>query len=398
MRLRPDTLALTAVLALMTALGPLSTDMYLPSLPDISAKLGASTSHTQLTLSVFLLGFAAGQIVYGPFSDRFGRRPPLLAGFALFILATALCAVAPTIDLLIGGRFLQALGASGPIVLARAVVRDLYDGPRAGRELARMGTIMGIVPAIAPTLGGVLQAYYGWRASFVVTTAGAMALCAVVYLLLPETLKQRSDASLSPAGIARSFASLLPHRDFLVFVALSSFTYGGLFAFISGSSFVLQGIYGLGSIVYGLSFTFCVVGYIAGTIAGRRMVSTRGMDGTIGVGAACLATGSVVMLALVLVQTGSFLEIAMPMAIYTFGVGLLMPQSMALAMQPFGDRAGAASSFLGLVQMMVGAVTGVIVGLTVPLGAAALPATMTVLGLGAFLVYRFRGRFVGSPS
>ncbi len=398
MRLRPDTLALTAVLALMTALGPLSTDMYLPSLPDISARLGASTSHTQLTLSVFLLGFAAGQIVYGPFSDRYGRRPPLLAGFALFILATALCAIAPTIDLLIAGRFFQALGASGPIVLARAVVRDLYDGPRAGRELARMGTIMGIVPAIAPTLGGILQAYFGWRASFVVTTAGAMALCGVVYLLLPETLKQRSDASLSPFGIARSFASLLPHRDFLVYVALSSFTYGGLFAFISGSSFVLQGYYGLGPVVYGLSFTFCVVGYIAGTIVGRRLVSARGMEGTIGIGSACLATGSLLMLALVLIGTGSFLEVAMPMAIYTFGVGLLMPQAMASAMQPFGDRAGAASSFLGLVQMMVGAIVGFFVGLTVPYGAVALPATMAVLGVAAFLVFNTRGKAGGKAA
>ncbi len=398
MRLRPDTLALTAVLALMTALGPLSTDMYLPSLPDISAKLGASTSHTQLTLSVFLLGFAAGQIVYGPFSDRYGRRPPLLAGFAVFILATALCAIAPTIDLLIAGRFFQALGASGPIVLARAVVRDLYDGPRAGRELARMGTIMGIVPAIAPTLGGILQAYYGWRASFIVTTAGAMVLCGVVYLLLPETLKQRSDASLSPAGIARSFASLLPHREFLVYVALSAFTYGGLFAFISGSSFVLQGYYGLGSIVYGLSFTFCVVGYIAGTIAGRRLVSLRGMEGTIGIGSACLAAGSLLMLALVLIGTGSFLEIAMPMAIYTFGVGLLMPQAMASAMQPFGDRAGAASSFLGLVQMMVGAIVGAFVGVTVPYGAVTLPATMAVLGVAAFVVFKGWGKTRGSAG
>ncbi|MGL4443738.1 MAG: multidrug effflux MFS transporter [Alsobacter sp.] len=392
MRLRPDTLALTAVLALMTALGPLSTDMYLPSLPDISARLGASVSQTQFTLSVFLLGFAAGQIVYGPFSDRYGRRPPLLVGFGLFILATALCAMAPTIDLLIAGRFFQALGASGPIVLARAVVRDLYDGPRAGREMARMGTIMGIVPAIAPTLGGILQAYFGWRASFVVTTAGAMVLCGVVYMLLPETLKQRSDASLSPFGIARSFASLLPHRDFLVYVALSSFTYGGLFAFISGSSFVLQGFYGLGPIVYGLSFTFCVVGYIAGTIVGRRLVSVRGMEGVIGIGSACLAAGSLIMLALVLIGTGSFLEIAMPMAIYTFGVGLLMPQAMASAMQPFGDRAGAASSFLGLVQMMVGAIVGVFVGFTVPYGAVALPATMAVLGVAAFLVFTMKGK------
>ncbi len=378
----------------MTALGPLSTDMYLPSLPDISARLGASTSHTQLTLSVFLLGFAAGQIVYGPFSDRFGRRPPLLVGFALFILATP-CAPSPRRSTCSSAVVsCRRWGPPGRSSWPRRRAR-LYDGPRAGRELARMGTIMGIVPAIAPTLGGILQAYYGWRASFVVTTAGAMALCAVVYLLLPETLKQRSDASLSPAGIARSFASLLPHRDFLVFVALSSFTYGGLFAFISGSSFVLQGIYGLGSIVYGLSFTFCVVGYIAGTIAGRRMVSTRGMDGTIGIGAACLAGAASSC------WPRARADRLVPGDCHADGDLHLRRGPAHAAIDGIGHAALRGQGGRRLVLPGIGpddsvAITGVIVGLTVPMGAAALPATMTVLGLAAFVVYRFKDRFAGS--
>src|SRR3954452_24722230 len=155
--LKPDTLALTIVLALLTALGPLSTDMYLPSLPAIAGNLNASTSQVQLTLSAFLLGFAAGQFVYGPVSDTLGRKPVLLFGIGLFTIASVVCAVAPSIEVLIGARFVQALGASGPIVLGRAIVRDLYEGPRAGRELSRMGTIMGVVPALAPIVGGLLS-------------------------------------------------------------------------------------------------------------------------------------------------------------------------------------------------------------------------------------------------
>src|SRR5688500_3013259 len=140
--LKPDTLALTIVLALLTALGPLSTDMYLPSLPAIARDLGATTAGAQMTLSALLLGFAVGQFVYGPVSDRIGRKPVLLFGLGLFLIASAACALAPSIETLVGARFLQALGASGPIVLARAIVRDLYEGTRAGRELSRMGTIM----------------------------------------------------------------------------------------------------------------------------------------------------------------------------------------------------------------------------------------------------------------
>src|ERR671928_16172 len=164
--LKPDTLALTAVLALLTALGPLSTDMYLPSLPAIASIFGATPAAVQLTLSAFLLGFAAGQILHGPVSDRYGRKPVLLATLTLFGLTSIACALSPSVPFLIAMRFVQALAASGPIVLARAIVRDLYEGPRAGRELARMGTIMGLVPAAAPVLGGVLDQVFGWRSVF----------------------------------------------------------------------------------------------------------------------------------------------------------------------------------------------------------------------------------------
>ena len=387
MLLRPDTLALTVVLALLTALGPLSTDMYLPSLPAIARALGADTARTQLTLSLFLVGFAVGQLIWGPLSDRFGRRPVLLTGLAIFIVATGACALAPSIDWLIAMRALQAFGGSGPIVLGRAIVRDLYEGPRAGRELARMGTIMGVVPAVAPILGGVLQAHFDWRASFVVTIAGALALGAVVMAALPETARSIGTGSVSPRGIFRSFVSLSHHRSFRTYAGLSALAYSGLFAFISGSSFVLQGYYGLGEVAFGFSFSFGVLGFIGGTLLARRLASTRGLDGTIQVGVACLASGGLVMMGCVALGLFGPFGVIVPMALYGVGVGLTMPQALAAAMQPFPDRAGAASSLVGVVQMSLAAGVGAVLGLVLEGRALPLPVAVATLGIAAFVLF-----------
>jgi DHA1 family bicyclomycin/chloramphenicol resistance-like MFS transporter len=387
MRLRPDTFAMTAVLALLTALGPLSTDFYLPSLPDIARALRTDVAGSQATLSAFLVGFAVGQILYGPLSDRLGRRPVLLTGLAIFLAATIACAVSPTIEWLIGARFLQALGASGPIVLARAIVRDLYEGPRAGRELSRMGTIMGLVPAIAPVLGGVLHDFYGWRSTFLASLALGALLAAIVVLRLPETLRQREPSRLSIANILRGFRDLLRHRPYRAYIGLAALTYGGLFAFISGSSFVLMGHYGLSEIAYGFSFSFGVLGYITGTLIAQRIVGRFGLDGTIARGVACLAGGGALMLLLTLAGIGGSLAITVPMALYTAGVGLVLPQAQAAAMAPFGAKAGAASSLLGICQMTLAALIGLFVGQIVETAAWPLPLVILVIGTSAFALF-----------
>jgi DHA1 family bicyclomycin/chloramphenicol resistance-like MFS transporter len=396
MLLKPDTLAMTAVLALLTALGPLSTDMYLPSLPAIAADLGATTAGVQLTLSTFLLGFAVGQFLYGPVSDRVGRRPVLLFGLALFTLASLACALAPSIETLVAARFVQALGASGPIVLGRAMVRDLYEGPRAGRELSRMGSIMGVVPALAPILGGVLHEGFGWRANFAAAMVFSVGLGLVILTLMPETIRARSREPLSFLAILRGFRDLLRHRAYRVYVSFSALAYGGLFAFISGSSFVLQGVYGLAEIPYALSFGFVVLGFIGGTFAAQRLAGRIGLDGTIGLGVAALAGGGLLMLALVAAGVPSSLAVSLPMALYALGVGLTMPQSMAAAMGPFPDRAGAASSLLGICQMSFAALVGI--GLGQFLGGSALPLPLAIAAAGilAFALFhatkRTRGR------
>jgi DHA1 family bicyclomycin/chloramphenicol resistance-like MFS transporter len=387
MALRPDTLALTALLALLTSLGPLSTDMYLPSLPAIGRHFGSGVGEVQLTLSAFLFGFAAGQVLYGPLADRHGRKPVLIAGLALFAVASAACAAAPSIEALTTARFLQALGASGPIVLARSIVRDLYAMERAGKELARMGTIMGLVPALAPIAGGVLEVAFGWRASFVLTTAFAVALIVAVAAQLPETLKRRAPEPVSLLRILTIFRELARGRGYLGYVLISSCTYGGLFAFISGSSFVLQGAYGLGPQAYGFAFGATVVGYIGGTVIAQRIVARRGIEGTIGLGVGLLALGGLLMLAAVPFGRGHIAEVLAPMTIYTLGVGLAFPQAQAGAMTLNPERAGAASSLLGLAQMSFAAVGGILLGFVLGASTWPLAAAVALLGCGALAAF-----------
>lgn len=391
MKLKPDTLALTVLLGLLTALGPLSTDMYLPSLPDMTVALATTPAAVQATLSAFLFGFAAGQIVYGPLSDRYGRRPVLLSGLVLYTAASVVCIFAPTIEVLTAARVVQALGAAGPIVLARAVVRDLYAAERAGQELARMGTIMGLVPLVAPLFGGILHDAFGWRAAFVAITGfGVLATC-VVTAALPETAPRTHRPSLTPIGLMRNFAPLFSSRAYLAYVGLACCTYGGLFAFISASSFVLQGIYGLSPLSYGFAFGVVVIGYIAGTMLGRRLTRRIGIDRTVGVGVMFLAIGG---LAIILAtETGvgetrsDVWRVILPMIVYLVGVGVALPQALAGALTPFPERAGTASSFLGLAQMAFAAFLGLGVGHMLGAGIRPLTFTVAVMGLSALALF-----------
>src|SRR6185437_10510539 len=209
--LRPNSFGLTALLAALTAVGPLTTDMYLPSLPDIARGLSASTVQVQFTISAYLIGFAAGQILYGPIADRHGRKPVLIGALTLYCLATVACAWSNSIAMLIAARALQALGGSGGIVLARAVVRDLYSGARAGRELSLIGSVMALAPVIAPMVGGVMQTGFGWRSIFFTLVVVGLALIAIAWLLLPETLPQRAEHPVSVRGMLHSYAIVWRH-------------------------------------------------------------------------------------------------------------------------------------------------------------------------------------------
>jgi DHA1 family bicyclomycin/chloramphenicol resistance-like MFS transporter len=383
--LRPDTLALTALLALLTAIGPLSVDLYLPSLPEIGRALAAPPGAVQLTISAYLVGFGAGQIVYGPLADRHGRKPVILASLLIFCIATLVCAAAPSIAALIGARFVQAFGAAGAIVLARAVVRDLYEGARAGRELSLMAMIMGLAPIVAPLIGSLLQAGFGWRACFVfIFLAGTIAAVAVRWLL-PETLRPRPP--MPSSGMWASIRVVARHGGVRAYLAIVAAGYAGLFAFISGSPFVLQIVHGLTPFGFGLSFAAASVGYVIGTSLAARFVTRLGLDRTIGWGALAMALGGLAMVPATVLMPEAVGGIVIPMMLYLFGMGLAMPQALAGALQPFPDRAGAASSLIGCVQQSVAAATGALVGQS--LGATAWPLVLgiAVPGCVAFCVW-----------
>ncbi|NVO14866.1 MAG: multidrug effflux MFS transporter [Rhodoplanes sp.] len=360
--LRPDTFALTALLGLLTTIGPLSVDLYLPALPEIGRELAAPTAQVQWTISAYLVGFAFGQVGYGPLADIHGRRPVLLVALVAFCAATLVCAVASDIGWLIAARAIQAIGASGAAVLARAVVRDLYHGARAGREMSIMGMIMGLAPVMAPTAGGVLQAAFGWRSCFYFLFAIGAVAVVLVRRLLPETLPTRPPGRFHLGDLFRGCGVIARHRGFRAHLALISLSYAGLFAYISGSPFVLQDFFGLSPIEFGLAFAAAAIGVVAGSWLAVHIVMRIGLNRTIGLGAAALAAGAIILALTTAMAPGSTVAFVLPMMLYLAGMGLTMPQALAGALQPFPDRAGTASSLAGFVQQTAAAAAGAIVG------------------------------------
>ena len=360
--LQPGTLALTLLLSLLTALGPLTMDMYLPSLPAIGQALDASTAAVQLTISSYLLGFAVGQILYGPLSDRVGRRPVILAALVIYVAATVVCAVAQTIGILIALRFVQALGGAGCIVLARAAVRDLYSGERAGRELSLMGSITAFAPIVAPAIGGLLQDAFGWRASFYLLVVFALVAGATAARFLPETLRQRASGPFSFGAMGALYRSVLVHRGFLANLGILVAAFVGLFAWISGAPFVMQGLYAMTPVAFGAAYAVGAAGYMVGAYVAARVVMRLGLDRTVGMGAVIMAAGGLAMAASVALGLSSVAWLVGTMTIYLAGMGLVLPQTQAGALTPFADRAGTASSLLGFAQQSSAAIAAAAIG------------------------------------
>jgi len=361
--LRPESFLFAAIMTALVAFGPLSTDMYLPSLPAMKTDFGATVSQVQLTLSVFLGGFAVSQLFYGPLSDRFGRRPVLLFGIVVYGLASVACFLSTTIEALIIARFFQAFGACSGPVLGRAVVRDVYGQERAAQVLAYMGSAMALAPAVAPMFGGYLQVWYGWQANFVVISIFAFVLVGLVAFLIQETNDHQNPDALKPGRLIANYLELLRHREFIGYVLLNSFVFSGLFAFISGSSFVFIDIFGLEPNIYGICFGLVVCGYISGTLLAGRFSRKLG-------GPRMLRYGSILALCAGLLLAGvaygggnSAASVVLPMMVFMVGVGLVMPNSMAGAIGPFPKMAGAASALMGFLQMTIAASVGGGVGL-----------------------------------
>ncbi|MFD5798237.1 multidrug effflux MFS transporter [Streptomyces diastatochromogenes] len=358
-------LLVTLVLGGLTATPPLAMDMYLPSLPEVTRSLHAPAATVQLTLTACLAGMALGQLVVGPMSDRWGRRRPLLTGLAVYLLATALCALAPTVEALVAFRIAQGLAGAAGIVIARAVVRDLYDGVAMARFFSTLMLISGVAPIVAPLIGGQILRVTDWRGVFVVLTVVGAALAALVWLRLPETLPPTERHGGGVGQALRSMRGLLADLPFTGYMLAGGFAFAALFAYISASPFVVQEIYGASPQTFSLLFGVNSVGLvIAGQVNGRLLVGRVSLDKVLGTGLAVIVLAATTLL---LMTTGTFGEVGLvPVAAALFvlmsAMGITLPNAQSLALLRTRHAAGSASALLGTTSFLVGAVASPLVG------------------------------------
>jgi len=362
MRLNPNSFYMSALIVVLVATGPLSTDMYLPALPAIRHAFGASTSAVQLTLSIFLFGLAFAQLILGPLSDKFGRRPVLLGGLVLYFVASLACAVAETIEILILARFFQAVGVCAGSVIGRAVIRDIHGAEEAARMFAYIASAIAVAPLVAPLIGGQLTITYGWTSVFWVMAAIACVLTITTSISLPETNKWRKDDALNPKRFLRNYTTLLKDKDYRSFTLAGALNFSGLFAFISGASFVLIEGLGLEVEYFGFAFGFVVIGFMVGSQISARYVKRVGIARLVEWGGRLAIFSAGLGLAVQFIAPPSVFSVIMPMALYLVSVGFILPNATAGAMAPHQDMAGAASALLGFVQMAMAASAGMLVG------------------------------------
>ncbi|MFP3976888.1 Bcr/CflA family multidrug efflux MFS transporter [Marinobacter sp. KMM 10035] len=353
----------TILLAAAVALGPLATDMYLPALPQIGSDFGTGTSQVQLTLSLYMVGFAIAQLVCGPLADRFGRKPIMIGGFVVFALASIGCALASNIETLILCRFLQALGGSAGPVLGRAAIRDIYTPREAAKIMALLASIMALAPAVAPTLGGIMVAGFGWHSIFVVLGGYALIMAAVVAFGIPEPMRPEYRQPLKLCSLLRNYRAIGTDISFLGYTLTNALLFSGLFAFLSGSSFVLIDFLKVPPQQFGLYFAGIVVGYVTGNITAIRLGSRLAPDQILVRGLIIAVAGGSLMVALALTGVFSVWAVILPQAVFMAGTGMVMPQTMAGAMANFPRMAGSASALFGFAQMGIAAFAGMLVGI-----------------------------------
>lgn len=396
-------LLVTFILGSLTATPPLAMDMYLPALPEVTRSLSAPAATVQLTLTACLAGMALGQIVVGPMSDKWGRRRPLLAGLAVYVVATALCAVAPTVEVLVAFRLVQGLAGAAGIVIARAVVRDLYDGVAMARFFSTLMLISGVAPVVAPLIGGQILRFTDWRGVFVVLVVVGVALGVVVWARLPETLPVVERHAGGVGDTLRAMRGLLADRAFTGYMLAGGFAFASLFAYVAASPFVMQEIYGASAQTFSLLFGLNSIGLVVvGQINGKILVGRVRLDRVLGLGLLVVIAAATVLL---LMSLGVFGEVGLgPVAAALFvlmsAMGISLPNTQALALMRVKQSAGSASALLGTSSFLIGAVASPLVGIAgedtaVPMAVVQLAAAVVALG---FLVSMCRGQGAGTGA
>lgn len=386
---RPRRVEIVFILGALIAFGPLSVDMYLPAFPVLSEALDADRGQVQLTLAVLVIAIAIGQLVYGPLTDRFGRKPPLYFGMTVYIVASAGCAMATSLESMVALRFLQGLGACAGGVVARAVVADLYEGPEAARTFSFLMLVMGVAPILAPLIGGFIVVAAGWRPIFwLLTGLGVLGLAASLWRL-PETHPPVPGRTISIGGVARDYGILLADRRFMGIVVSGSLSLAGMFAYIATAPFVFIEHFGISPDAFGYLFGANAAGFVTAGQVNARLVARVGSERLmVAAGIVQLAAG-LVLAALAALGIGGMFGVIVPLWVYVACLGFIMPNNMALALGPHRDRAGSASAVLGTLNFGIGGIAAILIGLIGLPPALSLALPIAAAGVLAVTVRRW---------
>jgi len=379
-------LALIIVLGALTAFGPMSIDMYLPAFPALTRHFHATEAQVQLTLTACLAGLALGQLLYGPVSDALGRRRPLYAGLAAYAAASALCVVAPSVTVLTGLRLVQGLGGAAGIVIARAVVRDLYSGVAAARFFSLLMLVTGLAPMLAPLAGAQVLRFTSWQGVFVVLSGYGLVLLVGVALALPETLQMERRRRGGLRHTLRTFRGLSRDRTFLGYALGGGLVFAAMFAYISGSSFVTQEIYGVSPQVFGLIFGVNALGIVLASQVNSALICRVAPGTLLAVALAVHLAGGLGVLAAVASGSHRLVWLLPPLFLTVAMVGVVLPNTTALALAGHPKAAGSASALLGLGQFVFGAAAAPLVGLGGRGTALPMGIVIASLGLAANVV------------
>jgi DHA1 family bicyclomycin/chloramphenicol resistance-like MFS transporter len=374
------------LLGALTALDPLTVDMYLPAFGDIRASLHTTTARVELSVSTFFVGMALGQLFYGPLADRFGRRRPLLGGMLLYLVATVGCACAPGIRWFIALRFLQALGGCAGLVIVRAVVRDRFDKQRAAAFLSNMALVMGIAPILAPSIGSLISGVFGWRAIFLTLAVANVTCMASVFAFLPET-GIAAGQTLRFSSVVASYGALLRDRSFVGYLIPDTAIRAGMFAYIAGSSFVFINLFHIPPARYALIFGLNGVGLMLGSQVNRRLLRVFSADAILSWSVRIAAAAA----ALVFIWTWAGLPHAVLLAsifVFIASLNFVSPNSVASALASQGHQAGTASALYGCLQWSMATVSSFLVSFLHD--GTALPMTGVMLFCGLFSFAAFQ--------
>lgn len=381
---------LPILLGFLTAVGPLSTDMYLPAFPEIEASLGGRPGTAQITLATWFLGLAIGQITQGSLSDRYGRRGPLVVGTALYAVANAGCALAPDLFTLSLLRFVAAVGGSASMVIPRAIVRDLADGHAAARLMSKLMLVMGVAPILAPTLGGLVLGFAPWHAIFWITAVYGAVCSVLVWRWLPETLGMERRQLLGFGSMALRFGLVLKDRVFLSYALMGGFGMFGMFAYIGGSSAVLIQRYHFTPAQYGMLFGVSAAMFILASQINPRLLPRFGAPRVIRAALWVTLAAAIAEALCAWLQFGGFWGLVIPVVALMGSMGFVMPNSAVGALSRHAAQAGSASALMGTMQFCLAALSGILVGLLSD-GTARPLATLILAGaVGAFAADRLR--------